>query len=126
MRIGTVAELTGVTVRLLRYYEERGLLHPRRGYNGYREYTSSDVDRVRGIRWLMDTGMPTSTILHVAHCVSDDVQSTIEACPDLASRLGRQREDILENIRILRGTLARIESSLGTVRGGGAGGAAET
>src|SRR5690606_34688872 len=97
MRIGAVAELTGVSVRLLRYYEERGLLRPHRSPNGYREYGAADIDRVWGIRWLLDAGMPTSTILHVAHCLSDDVAATIAACPELASRLVRQREDVLEN-----------------------------
>ena len=112
MRIGAVAELTGVSERLLRYYEERGLLRPGRGGNGYREYAADDVERVRSIRWLMDAGMPTSVIVQVAHCVSEGIESTVAACPELASRLGRQREELLENINALRETLERIDSAL--------------
>lgn len=111
MRIGDVAELTGVSERLLRYYEERGLLHPVRGVNGYREYDDADVERVRSLRWLLDTGMPTSTIVRVAHCVSDGIEPTIAACPELASRVGRQREELLDNIHTLRKTLARIDAA---------------
>lgn len=112
MRIGDVAELTGVSERLLRYYEERGLLHPRRNVAGYRQYDASDLERVRSIRFLLDTGMPTSAIVQVAHCVSDGIEPTIAACPELASRVGRQRDDLLDNIRVLREKLARIDAVL--------------
>jgi len=39
LRIGDLASRTGVTVETLRYYEQRGLLHPSaRRSTGYREY----------------------------------------------------------------------------------------
>ncbi|AYG04604.1 MerR family transcriptional regulator [Gryllotalpicola protaetiae] len=112
MKIGAVAELTGVNERLLRYYEERGLLHPNRGLNGYREYDEVEVARVRSIRWLIDAGMPTSAIVRVAHCVSDGIEPTLAVCPELAFRLQRQRKELLGNIDALRGALARIESAM--------------
>lgn len=50
MRIGALERATGVNRRLLRYYEEQGLLRPTRLANGYREYSESDVTSVRHIR----------------------------------------------------------------------------
>lgn len=41
MRIKQLSERTGVSSRLLRYYEEQGLLRPRREENGYRDYEES-------------------------------------------------------------------------------------
>lgn len=42
-----VSELTGVSVRTLRYYDEIGLLHPsKRTEAGYRLYTDSDLERL--------------------------------------------------------------------------------
>jgi len=38
MRIGELSAKAGVSRRALRYYEEQGLLVPRREANGYREY----------------------------------------------------------------------------------------
>ncbi|WP_366525445.1 MerR family DNA-binding transcriptional regulator, partial [Mumia sp.] len=43
MRVGELAELTGVAPRMLRYYEEQGLLVPPRQDNGYRSYGEEHV-----------------------------------------------------------------------------------
>ncbi|WP_448610588.1 MerR family transcriptional regulator [Geodermatophilus sp. URMC 60] len=59
MRIGELSERTGVSTRMLRYYEERALLVPERAGNGYRSFTPSDVERVRAVRGLLDAGLPT-------------------------------------------------------------------
>ncbi|RBY97016.1 MerR family transcriptional regulator [Blastococcus sp. TF02-8] len=59
MKIGELAERTGVSARMLRYYEQQHLLTAERSANGYRSYRPSDVDRVREIRALLDAGLPT-------------------------------------------------------------------
>ena len=46
MQIGDLSSRTGATVRMLRYYEEHGLLAPERTESGYRSYAESDVLRV--------------------------------------------------------------------------------
>nr|MDT0665311.1 MerR family DNA-binding transcriptional regulator [Micromonospora sp. DSM 115978] len=50
MRIAEVSRRTGVAARMLRYYEEQGLLSPGRHANGYRDYTESDVALVATIK----------------------------------------------------------------------------
>jgi len=47
MNIGAVAEKSGLPAKTIRYYEEIGLLNPSRRGNGYRDYTSDDVHRLR-------------------------------------------------------------------------------
>jgi DNA-binding transcriptional MerR regulator len=51
LRIGEVAELTGVTPRTIRYYEEIGLLggEAERVQGKHRVYTAGDVERLREI-----------------------------------------------------------------------------
>ena len=46
MRIGELSERTGTPRRLLRYYEEQGLITPRRCANGYRDYSEEFPDRI--------------------------------------------------------------------------------
>lgn len=57
MRIGELARRTGVSRRSLRYYEQHGLLHARRGGNDWREYDEPAVDRVRAIAELLASGL---------------------------------------------------------------------
>src|SRR3712207_9338826 len=62
MRIGELSGRTGVSTRMLRYYEEQHLVTPTRSANGYREYSEADVDRVRQVRALLDAGLPTRVV----------------------------------------------------------------
>ena len=59
MKIGELAERTGVSARMLRYYEQQHLLTSVRAANGYRCYEPRDVGRVQQIRGLLDAGLPT-------------------------------------------------------------------
>jgi DNA-binding transcriptional MerR regulator len=77
-----------VNRRLLRYYEEQGLLGPVRLANGYREYTESDVAAVRHIRSLLAAGLPTMVIARLLHCVHDEGGRMVpSACPDMITNL---------------------------------------
>lgn len=71
MRIGELARRTDVPQRMLRYYEQQGLLHPARGDNGYRMYGEEDVERVRRVRSLIRSGMPTRLIVVVLEMEND-------------------------------------------------------
>jgi DNA-binding transcriptional MerR regulator len=112
MRIGTVARLTGVSERLLRYYEQRGLLRPTRSANGYREYGEADIRVVRGIRWLLDVGMPTTVIARLADCLREGTEPLVAECPEMARQLRRQRRHLAEHIKTLQGSLDLVETAL--------------
>ncbi|MFF2352447.1 MerR family transcriptional regulator [Kitasatospora sp. NPDC058115] len=72
MRIGELAALTGVSVRLLRYYEEQGLLEARRPEGGHRRYGEDAPAVVRNIRALLGAGLSTGAIRDVLPCVGGD------------------------------------------------------
>ncbi len=65
MRIGDLSRQTGIPARMLRYYEEQGLLNPARDASGYRSYADCDVGKVRQIRGLLDSGLPTEIIRRI-------------------------------------------------------------
>ncbi|UGT45185.1 MerR family transcriptional regulator [Nocardia yamanashiensis] len=67
--IGELAQATGVAPRLLRYYEEQGLLVPQRDSNGYRTYDDQAAARVHRIRELLDAGLNTRAIRAILPCV---------------------------------------------------------
>lgn len=47
MNIGEASERSGLPAKTIRYYEDISLVAPERAENGYRDYSSSDVHRLR-------------------------------------------------------------------------------
>ncbi len=47
MNIGEASERSGLPAKTIRYYEDISLVAPDRADNGYRDYSSSDVHRLR-------------------------------------------------------------------------------
>jgi DNA-binding transcriptional MerR regulator len=112
MRIGALARQTGVSERLLRYYEEQRLLRPHRLPSGYREYTDTDVATVRHIRALLAAGLPTSVIAEVLPCVLDDGDRMVPTCPDMVGHLRRERARITETITQLETSRQLLDTVL--------------
>ena len=55
--ISVAAELTGVNPQALRAYESKGLIDPHRTAGGTRRYSSDDLERVRRICLLLESGL---------------------------------------------------------------------
>ncbi|NHU85538.1 MerR family transcriptional regulator [Kocuria sp. JC486] len=80
MRIKEAAELTGTTVRTIRWYHREGLvpIPPVRG--GYRDYQIEHVARVLRVRWLAQAGLSLSAVRDLlAQDPADDVDDVPEA-----------------------------------------------
>ncbi|GIH77184.1 MerR family transcriptional regulator [Planobispora longispora] len=113
MRIGDLALETGVNRRLLRYYEEQGLLRPVRLANGYREYARADVATVRHIRALLAAGLPTAVIARLLRCVHDDEELiAAAACPAFIEDVRRERARVTETIAQLRSSRRALDAIL--------------
>ncbi|MFC8598102.1 MerR family transcriptional regulator [Isoptericola sp. NPDC057191] len=92
MKIGEVARRTGVATRLVRYYEQQGLLTAERAANGYRTYTDADVERVARVAGMVRAGIPTRLIkvlLDMEETAAQDRPTCTRTVADmLASELG--------------------------------------
>ncbi|MBO9130544.1 MerR family transcriptional regulator [Bacillus sp. 165] len=60
--IGTVSEITGLSERQIRYYEERKLIFPERTKKGTRKYSFNDVEQLMEIIEKMEDGVQTHEI----------------------------------------------------------------
>jgi len=69
MRVSELAGRAGVTVRMLRHYENAGLLHAVRLPNGYRDFPPSSVDLVGSIRGLLETGFTVAEVRSLSGCL---------------------------------------------------------
>ncbi|MGO4859702.1 MerR family transcriptional regulator [Arthrobacter sp. 2MCAF14] len=102
MRIGELSARTGVPRRMLRYYEEQGLIQPIREANGYRDYGEYLVERVGKIRGLIDSGIPSRIVLELLPCLDQEqaiVVRNIE--PGLRDLLVQERDRMTQKIAFL-------------------------
>ncbi|GAA3667547.1 MerR family transcriptional regulator [Lentzea roselyniae] len=105
MRIGELAERTGVSVRALRYYEEQGLLTGERSQSGQRHYPDEAVDRVRLIQQFYAAGISSASILEMLPCVVTGVAS-----PEVLATLHGHRSSVVRQIEELQETLRQLDS----------------
>jgi DNA-binding transcriptional MerR regulator len=119
MRIGELAARTGTSRRLLRYYEEQGLILPQRCGNGYRDYDERNVDRVLQIRGLLDAGLPTRIIKQILPCLDKPREIHFpDATPEMLALLERERDRMTDRIRCLTRNRDAVAEYLDAVRVG--------
>ncbi|MEU7060382.1 MerR family transcriptional regulator [Streptomyces sp. NPDC046197] len=116
MLIGELSRRTGVSERLLRYYERAELIQPERRANGYRDYADETVETVRKIRALLAAGLPTRVIRRLLPCAVDG--PTLRPCPGVLDHLRAQlttldlrAADLATARDLLRQTIAATESA---------------
>jgi DNA-binding transcriptional MerR regulator len=99
VKIGELSTRTGIPARMLRYYEQQGLLEAGRADNGYRAYDEADVQRATRVRGLVQAGLST----RMARVVLDiERQCELESPPDCSRALADE----------LAGELAALEERL--------------
>ena len=116
MKIGEFSKLTGVSQRMLRYYENEGLLQPIRSVNGYREYDQRSYKLVRHIKNLSDAGIKLEFVKVLLPCLSEkeDIPRFI-GCPEVKTVLRGELEKLntkLEEITESRNAVAKFLDEL--------------
>ena len=79
MNIGEAARRSGVTAKMIRYYEQSGLIpEVARTDAGYRSYTDADVHRLRFVRRARDLGFTVREISELLSLWRDDGRRSAE------------------------------------------------
>lgn len=122
MKINEVEALSGIPKKNIRFYEEQGLLCPRRNpENGYRDYGDEDVELLRRIRLLRKLDVPIDEIRLMfsgSHTLGDgmrrhliclerqqrNLQQSMELCQELS------RQDIPVSELDCQALLERMEA----------------
>lgn len=110
MKIGELSRRTGVPPRMLRYYEEQGLLTSERLANGYRDYPETAVDVVDEVRRLISSGLSTRLIGLLLGLDGIDGEALARTC---SSSLA---ENLAAELRTLESKIACLTRSRDTVR----------
>ena len=99
MKINEIEALTGITKKNIRFYEEQGLLSPRRNSeNGYRDYGEQELLILRRIRLLRKLGVPIEEIRQMfagTHTVGDGMRRHLVT-------LERERRNLEQSMGLCR------------------------
>lgn len=113
MTVGRVAEVAGIGVETVRFYEKSGLLEkPHRRASGYREYDGQAVKRLRFIQRAKDLGFTLTEIKELLSLRS----GSDRPCEDVRAKAEAKIAEIGEKIALLlrmNEVLGRLASSCG-------------
>ncbi|WP_193392248.1 MerR family transcriptional regulator [Neobacillus vireti] len=115
--IGTVMQLTDLTARQIRYYEEHQLISPARTEGNRRLFSLIDIDRLLEIKDLIDQGVNMAGIKQL-FLVKEQLSTVTEkqtekAKPDLTNEQLRKllKSELLHSGRLNRSSLRQGDIS---------------
>ncbi len=121
-----VSDLLGITMDTLRNWEMNGLLQVKRKTNGYRVYTSEDIQTLRIIRSLKCANYSLSAILRMMNALRNnggvDIQTVLntpeenEEIISVCDRLIVSLERAKENALLIKAMLIEMKGKSGSAR----------
>ena len=115
MRIGEVAQRSGVSVKTIRYYEDIGVLDPpQRTTSGYRDYDDNVLERLSFVRSAQTIGLKLGEIREIVafHARGETPCAHVVALIDHRSAELSRRIAELERMKAELSRLARRARSL--------------
>ncbi len=107
LRIGQVAQASGMSTASIRFYEQQGLLSPAtRASNGYRTFSEQDVERLRRIRTCRSLDMSIQEIQTLLQVPGDSAT----ACEVTSDVLRHHLAHVAQRIEELHELKSRLEA----------------
>ena len=108
MNIGEAAKASGVSAKMIRYYEQTGLIPKAdRKDSGYRDYSPSDVHMLRFIRRARDLGFAVAEINDLLSLWRDTSRHSADVKRIAQAHIAQLRERI-ENLEQMAATLGTL------------------
>jgi len=115
MRIGELARHSGVSERMLRYYEQQGLLEPNRTDAGYRDYGPAQLLAAVRIRQLNESGLKLSAIRVLLPCMRGDAPARFVHCNEIRQVLSQQLQQLDSKLAALSASREMVATYLSTL-----------
>ena len=109
--IGEVSKLLDVPAATIRFWEQEGLLSPRKEANRYRAYWPRELAEIADVVFLRSTGVPVKRILQMRsfdleqyqdglNQLEDYMRSHLETCQRICGQIQRQMANTHEILRL--------------------------
>ena len=109
MNIGEAAELSGLPQKTIRYYEDIGLIAPGRAGNNYRDYSGTDVHRLRFIQRARSLGFTIDECRHLLSLWDDKDRASADVKAMALAKVN-EIEAKIADLQGLKATLAKLAS----------------
>jgi len=107
MNIGDIAQRTGLPAKTIRYYEEIGLVTPRREANGYRVFDDKDIHRLTFLARARALGFPIEDCRTLLALYKDDTRASADVKCIAQDHLAQIEDKILQ-LQSMRDTLTHL------------------
>ena len=110
MNIQQAAELSGLPVKTVRYYDDIALVQPGRAPNGYRDYSEIDIHKLRFLGRARGLGFSLDNCRQLLS-LYEDKNRTSASVKQIADLKIRELDIKLEELRTMRNTLIELSNS---------------
>jgi len=119
MRISELSRRTGVSVRSLRYYNQKKLLCARRLENGYRDLDEDAIERVQTIQMYLGLGLTTGQIEDILQCAEvTPIPQPLPICEEALLELYQDKlQDVEHQITVLTLLHTRLKERIACLQG---------
>lgn len=111
MNIGAASKASHISAKMIRYYEQIGLISPAYRTNaGYRSYTQSEINRLHFIRHARDLGFSVTEIGNLLNLWDDQTRQSADV-KNLAKQHIKALEQRMQNMQQMIETLKTLINS---------------
>ena len=107
MNIAEVAKAAGLPAKTIRYYEEIGLIHPKRSDNGYRAFAQADLHKLAFVGRARSLGFSIVECRALLALYEDRARASGDVKALAVTHLAQIRAKIVE-LRAMEATLADL------------------
>ncbi len=107
MNIGDAASLANLPAKTIRYYEDIALIRPARAANGYRDYSQTDVHRLRFLQRARSLGFTIEECRALLSLYEDEHRASADVRAVATQKIGEVERKIAE-LKGMKATLERL------------------
>lgn len=108
MLIRELSRKTGASIRSIRHYESKGLVYANRLANGYRNYDSNAIAKVKTVQLYLSLGLTTDNIAQIIDCPTSPPKDR-PLCKEAYKLYKAKLDEVNKQLDVLRTIQLRLQ-----------------